>query len=110
MKDKVDSFVSMANMNFVENTSSLEDDNRVDKDPPKWEHIRVEVPVTKGKEEQIPKFDHDDGLWTTDMKRKKREVSQQVRKKKGLGGARSEEDGEEDELVREIQASTNKYF
>ncbi|GMH65995.1 hypothetical protein TL16_g04332 [Triparma laevis f. inornata] len=56
----------------------MEDDNRVDKDPPKWEHIRVEVPVTKGKEEQIPKFDHDDGLWTTDMKRKKREVSQQI--------------------------------
>jgi hypothetical protein len=80
MKDKVDSYVSMGTF-AVEATSSAEDDNRVDKDPPKWEHVVAEIPVGDPKEgkSQIPKFDHDDGLWTTDMKRKKREVSQQVR-------------------------------
>ena len=78
MKDKVDSYVSMANMGFEENTSSLEDDNRVDRDPPKWEHIKVSVPLKGTKEEHIPKFDHDGGYWITDMRRRKREVSEQV--------------------------------
>mmetsp|Transcript_26143 Transcript_26143/g.49439 ORF Transcript_26143/g.49439 Transcript_26143/m.49439 type:complete len:339 (+) Transcript_26143:240-1256(+) len=78
MKDKVDSFVSMANIGFEENTSSLEDDNRVDRDPPKWEHIKVSVPLKGTKEEHIPKFDHDDGYWITDMRRRKREVSEQI--------------------------------
>ena len=44
MKDKVDSYVSMANFQ-TEDTTSIEDDNRQDHDPPKWEELLYKVPI-----------------------------------------------------------------
>eukprot|EP00520_Triparma_pacifica_P015624 CAMPEP_0118647066 /NCGR_PEP_ID=MMETSP0785-20121206/8406_1 /TAXON_ID=91992 /ORGANISM="Bolidomonas pacifica, Strain CCMP 1866" /LENGTH=354 /DNA_ID=CAMNT_0006539131 /DNA_START=199 /DNA_END=1264 /DNA_ORIENTATION=+ len=73
---EVESFVS-AGLFDSEKTSRGEDDNLVDRDPPSFIILEPEVPGIDG-EKHFPKFDHDDGRWCVDMKRKKRDLAQGV--------------------------------
>ena len=65
------------NVAFIGEDSEDHDYNMTDRDPSKFEIIRMSVPDTTDTE-HIPKFDHDDGHWILEMTRRKRDVAKGI--------------------------------